>query len=148
MLKPTHIGPIDFSQFKWEMGMAQVTQWQIHLWSCHRKCMDCILLRLCTIRYNGRVIANRYGPGTGPIWMDDVRCVGNETSIANCPHRGWGSHGCDHQQDVSVSCGSIAAQYGRLRSSHHISCSGALPRFIWSYLRFCASCVFFALGTK
>jgi len=46
--------------------------------------------------------------------MDDVRCVGNETSIANCPHRGWGSHGCVHQQDVSVSCGSIAVQYGRL----------------------------------
>ena len=65
-------------------------------------------------RYRGTVIGNRYGRGTGPILLDDVRCVGNETSIASCPHRGWTYHNCDHSKDVSVSCGTAPPiQYGK-----------------------------------
>ena len=55
-------------------------------------------------RGRGTNIRNRYGPGTGPILMDDLRCVGNETSIAECRHRGWYTHNCNHREDVSVSC--------------------------------------------
>jgi len=57
-----------------------------------------------TRRYGGRFIGHRYGAGTGFIWMDDVRCTGSETSIAQCRHRGWGSHNCWHLEDVSISC--------------------------------------------
>jgi len=52
----------------------------------------------------GRYIGNRYGAGSGPIWLDNVRCRGMETSIADCRHRGWGIENCWHFKDVSISC--------------------------------------------
>ena len=54
--------------------------------------------------YVGHDIGNRYGAGTGQIWLDEVHCSGTETNIADCQHRGWGVHDCDHTEDVSVSC--------------------------------------------
>ena len=55
-------------------------------------------------RYVGRVINNKYGAGSGKIWLDNVECEGNETFIGDCSHRRWGSHNCKHQQDVSITC--------------------------------------------
>ena len=42
--------------------------------------------------------------GTGPIWLDDVRCNGNEKYLRECSHRGWGSHNCYHYRDAGVQC--------------------------------------------
>ena len=45
-----------------------------------------------------------FGRGTGQIWLTDVQCVGDETSIFECNHGGWGIHNCGHNSDASAVC--------------------------------------------
>jgi len=52
-------------------------------------------------------LQNQYGAGSGVIWLDDVECIGYESSIAECRHNSWGYHNCRHSEDVSISCESI-----------------------------------------
>ena len=47
-----------------------------------------------------------FGQGSGKIWLDDVECQGNESSIVNCQHRPWGVQDCGHYYDASVICSS------------------------------------------
>ncbi|ELR48788.1 hypothetical protein M91_09280, partial [Bos mutus] len=55
-------------------------------------------------RVRPRVGKTHYGPGTGPIWLDDVGCKGSESSLSDCPARAWGQHNCDHEEDVGLTC--------------------------------------------
>uniref|UniRef100_A0A8B9S5U6 SRCR domain-containing protein n=1 Tax=Apteryx owenii TaxID=8824 RepID=A0A8B9S5U6_APTOW len=46
----------------------------------------------------------RYGPGTGPIWLDEVNCTGTEPALWRCPAEPWGRHNCNHHEDAAAVC--------------------------------------------
>lgn len=41
---------------------------------------------------------------THRFWMDDVRCSGNESRLADCVFDGWGMNECDSDEHASVEC--------------------------------------------
>ncbi|XP_037801290.1 uncharacterized protein LOC119596184, partial [Penaeus monodon] len=52
---------------------------------------------------------NSFGPGEGQVWLDDVRCLGYESSVADCQHLPWGQNNCDHTEDVGLLCSNTPA---------------------------------------
>lgn len=43
--------------------------------------------------------------GTGLILLDDLRCMGNESRLIDCPHNGLLKHDCSgHSGDAGVKC--------------------------------------------
>ncbi|CAJ1087120.1 deleted in malignant brain tumors 1 protein-like [Xyrichtys novacula] len=45
-----------------------------------------------------------FGEGTGPIWLDNVQCTGNQSSVFHCEHSEFGEHNCEHDEDAGVVC--------------------------------------------
>ena len=46
---------------------------------------------------------SHYNSSFGPIYLDNVQCEGNETSLMECKHN-RSIHQCDHTEDAGVSC--------------------------------------------
>ncbi|XP_047201598.1 lysyl oxidase homolog 3B isoform X4 [Girardinichthys multiradiatus] len=46
----------------------------------------------------------RLGQGMGPIYLNEVKCLGNEKSIWNCPFKNITSEDCQHMEDAAVRC--------------------------------------------
>uniref|UniRef100_A0A3P8QLW3 SRCR domain-containing protein n=1 Tax=Astatotilapia calliptera TaxID=8154 RepID=A0A3P8QLW3_ASTCA len=66
-----------------------------------------------------------FGAGTGQIWLGDVTCSGNESSLTECQHSGFGSNRCEHGQDAAVICSDLI----RLAGSGSSRCSGRVEIF-------------------
>ncbi|XP_064424023.1 scavenger receptor cysteine-rich domain-containing group B protein-like [Latimeria chalumnae] len=65
-----------------------------------------------------------FGYGTGPVLLDEVDCLGNESDVFTCSNSGWGIHNCGHYEDVGViSEGRIHLVNGRS------ACEGRLEIF-------------------
>jgi len=75
-----------------------------------------VVCRMRGYKDTGQYIGNRHGAGSGQIWLDNVRCSGTETDIADCQHSDWSNHTCSHDEDVSVSCFNEVRLVGNSRS--------------------------------
>lgn len=40
----------------------------------------------------------------GPIWLDNVKCQGNERNLLECRHLPVGEGDCAHYEDIGISC--------------------------------------------
>ena len=45
-----------------------------------------------------------HSPGSGIIWLDDLRCTSFDVMLSTCQHRGFGVENCVHTEDVVISC--------------------------------------------
>ncbi|XP_036431286.1 antigen WC1.1-like [Colossoma macropomum] len=45
-----------------------------------------------------------FGAGEGPIWLNRVKCRGNEIHLWDCPHSLKNHTDCSHSQDAGVTC--------------------------------------------
>ena len=57
---------------------------------------------------SGTAIGSAYfGQGSGSIWLNNVKCTGNESTLVSCGHLGVGivdHDSCYHYEDAGVRC--------------------------------------------
>ncbi|XP_056006894.1 deleted in malignant brain tumors 1 protein-like [Ostrea edulis] len=64
-----------------------------------------VICRMLGYNEGGWAFANAvFGKGEEEIWLDNLRCLGNESDVYECPSHDWASHDCTHEEDVSISC--------------------------------------------
>ena len=77
---------------------------------------DCVLMTL-----TGAVaITSGFADGAGQIWLNNVRCVGTETRLIDCPANALGTASCGHVSDAGVRCSAtvVSCTQGAIRLRH------------------------------
>ncbi|NWX42009.1 C163A protein, partial [Steatornis caripensis] len=64
-----------------------------------------------------------FGEGSGPTWLYRVDCRGDESTLWNCSHTGWGAFTCPHYFDTGVICSGFS---GLHLTGGDTACSGHL----------------------
>ena len=61
---------------------------------------------LCELKSGAQGVPRAgFGSGLGPIYLDDVVCVGTEARLIDCSTQTpTGIHNCDHSEDAGVRC--------------------------------------------
>jgi len=49
-------------------------------------------------------VSARYGQRTRPIWLSELACLGNESSLSECGQFSVGAKNCTYSDDAAVSC--------------------------------------------
>ncbi|XP_042749235.1 deleted in malignant brain tumors 1 protein-like isoform X4 [Lagopus leucura] len=72
-----------------------------------------------------------FGRGSGPIWLEGVRCLGTEATLTECPVKPKGLYSCSHLEDAGVVCsGSGTSNISTLRLVDGLSeCAGRVEVF-------------------
>ncbi|XP_067898921.1 deleted in malignant brain tumors 1 protein-like isoform X2 [Heterodontus francisci] len=49
-------------------------------------------------------VSGWFGPGSGPIWLDNMKCSANDSVLWKCLAGPWGESDCMHKEDAGVIC--------------------------------------------
>ena len=67
------------------------------------KCLKGVWLKHCFSQIDTVAFSNsHFGAGIGDIYLDNVGCIGNESSLLDCSY--VSNAGCSHSEDAGVRC--------------------------------------------